>query len=103
MIEYLREFNQHKLQPTSHFFKQLLENDKKKFNDVHTQLVSKKQKIDNIVARYNQEVNLQGCIERLGRFCSYFKWKLLNFDKRYPNPSFQNFYFFFDKLIQNEI
>lgn len=66
MIEYLKEFNKHKLQPTSHFFRQLLENDKKKFDGVHRQLVSKKQKIDQIIARYNKALNLQGCMEQLG-------------------------------------
>ena len=90
MIENLKEFNRHKLQPTSQFFRQLLENDKKKFDIVHRELVSKKQKIDIIVARFNKAVNFQGCVEKLGR--SSFTLKLGTFPNlrifrlRIPKP-----------------
>ena len=56
--------------PTSHYFKQLLENDKKKFQLINQKLVQKKQQIDKIVARYNNAVNLQSCKENLGQLLS---------------------------------
>lgn len=56
--------------PTSHYFKQLLDNDVLKYNSIKNQLAEKKKKIDSIVARYNKAVSLQSCEENLGLFTS---------------------------------
>ena len=52
--------------PTSHYFRQLLANDIKKFDLINRKLIDKKKEIDKIVTRYNSAVNLQGCRENLG-------------------------------------
>lgn len=67
LVQYLRKFNTHKLRSTSHFFKQLLENDKLKYDETLKQLRIKKKKIDKIMKKYNQAINLQGCKETLGK------------------------------------
>ena len=64
----MREFNNHKLTPTSHYFERLLQKDEEKFNNVTKDLARKKQMIDNIVARYNKALNFQSCKEELGMF-----------------------------------
>ena len=56
--------------PTSHYFKQLLQNDMFKYNSIEKQLADKKTKIDSIVARYNKAVSLQSCKENLGLLTS---------------------------------
>ena len=71
----MRIFDTHKLQPTSHYFEQLLQNDRQKFDSVYAELAEKKQKIDNIVARYNKALNFQSCEEHLGKYgenCCFF-------------------------------
>ena len=52
--------------PASHYFRQLLENDIKKFDSINQKLIVRKNQIDRIVTRYNSTVNLQGCRENLG-------------------------------------
>ena len=68
LIQYLKKFNKKKLQPTSHFFKQLLHTDRIKFNGFLSRMSAKKIKIDGIMAQYNKGLNLQGCKENLGIF-----------------------------------
>ena len=58
--------------PTSHYFRQLLANDIKKFDLINRKLIDKKKEIDKIVTRYNSAVNLQGCRENLGLCCIQF-------------------------------
>ena len=55
--------------PTSHYFRQLLVNDIKKFDLINLKLIEKKYQIDRIVNRYNSAVNLQDCRENLGLCC----------------------------------
>ena len=66
LVNYLRKFNRNKLQPTSHFFTQLLENDRVSFDATLKKMSNKKKKIDQIMVRYNDAVNLQGCKETIG-------------------------------------
>ena len=56
--------------PTSHYFEQLLKNDKTKFNSIKRLLAEEKKKIDSIVARYHKAVSLQSCEEHLGLLLS---------------------------------
>ena len=80
--------------PTSHYFKQLLKNDTLNYNSIAEQLSEKKKKIDNIVARYNKAVSLQGCEERLGLLHLKLSHKITCEDK---------FKFNFHKHIINSI
>ena len=64
----MRIFDKRKLQPTSHYFEQLLQKDRQKFDGVYAELAQKKNKIDDIVARYNRALNFQSCEEQLGTY-----------------------------------
>lgn len=69
----MKKFNEKKLQPTSKFFEQLLAKDRKHF-DGHIKGVNKKKRqIADIMERFNQAVNLQGCSTNLGTCFNFLK------------------------------